>query len=111
MSEQSTLVSLYLEGTLLHFNWGDWGNALTADPTDDPALTNQRASAIEIPAGTVYAGMCPGAPLWEDFWKALAPRRLVREAGVRGIYLDSISNGPPVPCYNTSHHHATAAAI
>ena len=104
--ENGCTIGYYLEGLLFpgHFSGGTWHNHITDDPSDDPSWTNTRASRVEIPEGTDYGMMCPGAPLWQDFLTQTCAR-LVRDTGALQVYLDSVTNGPPIPCCNPTHNH------
>ncbi|MBN2474484.1 MAG: hypothetical protein JXB62_07740 [Pirellulales bacterium] len=50
------------------------------------------------------AVMCPGAPLWQDTVRQIV-RRLFRECGVRGVYIDQVAAAEPQLCFDASHGH------
>lgn len=61
--------------------------------------------ARQLTDGTIEHGsMCPGSVVWQEYL-ADTCARLIRDTGADGIYLDSICQCPPLPCYKPEHKH------
>lgn len=93
--EKGMHVILYLEGNLFpaHFEAGANCERL------HPLATRVNRD------GTLQTGnMCPGSALWQDYLSDTC-KRLIRDTGADGIYLDSISQIPPFACYDPKHGH------
>ena len=95
-------VALYVEGLIVpedselfeHIPQArDWV-VVNADGTTNGNYTKQR-----------FVHMCPGCVEWQDHLAAMSAR-LMREAGIDGIRLDSLGYYF-WPCHNPAHHHCS----
>ena len=93
-------VSLYIEGLILPYNSVLYENK---PGSKDWLLMNPDGTNNGPYTDYNFDHMCPGSEGWQDHVVEMATR-LVREADVDGIRLDSYSFYF-WPCYNPAHHH------
>lgn len=91
----------YTQGTIADLDTESWRRenlAAAAVRTEDGGL-----SAWPIHDET-FARMCPGSERWRATVRDFA-RKMIWDYGANGIYLDVLSSGAALPCFDPKHGH------
>ena len=70
----------------------------------DKMFAHDTQVRVKTAAGDPGGSFCPGSDLWQSFM-AHSCRRLVRDAGTDGVYIDSLANIPSQRCFDPTHGH------
>lgn len=98
-AKRGTQVVAYVEG--IHFQ-AQFG------PGDNTKRLQSTSCIVTKDGKPMFANgmgnMCPGSSEWQDYLASVAAR-LVRDIGIKGIYIDSTSQCPAFGCYDPRHNH------